>query len=142
IRCSLTIASSLTSPVIAVNAAAAVPGPFSRNLRRDSVPASVTARFIEERQIDGQTTSICNLNAYDYFCLIDQESANECIHTVIPQDVIHCISLLCPNSSVKVINCVITPLQMALPTIRDWKKSKIHFRISDIALKWHRPEAE
>ncbi|KAI0285803.1 hypothetical protein BGY98DRAFT_943484 [Russula aff. rugulosa BPL654] len=105
----LTIASSLTSPVIAVNAAAAVPGPFSRNLRRDSVPASVTARFIEERQIDGQTTSICNLNAYDYFCLIDQESANECIDTVIPQDVIHCISLLCPNSSVKVINCVITP---------------------------------
>ncbi|KAI0285804.1 hypothetical protein BGY98DRAFT_943485 [Russula aff. rugulosa BPL654] len=108
----LTIASSLTSPV---NAAAVIPGPFSRDLRRDSVPASMTARFIEERQ----TTAGCNLNAYDYFCIVNQESFIQCKATAVPQDLAYCLSQLCPNSSQQVITCVMGPPPNGNPNLND-----------------------
>ncbi|KAI0273019.1 hypothetical protein BGY98DRAFT_143816 [Russula aff. rugulosa BPL654] len=59
----LIVTSSLTSPV---NAAAIARGPFSRDLRRGSVPAPVMARFIEERQ---QTTTTTNCSTVVFNCL-------------------------------------------------------------------------
>ena len=77
---------------------------FARDRRRDSVPASVMARFIEERQTV-TFVSGCPANPGptddDKDCLFDQGNLQACQDTVANNEIqplIDCLNGVCPNN--------------------------------------------
>ena len=84
---------------------------FARDLRRDSVPASVMARFIEERQTVNFVSG-CPANPgptdEEKDCLFDQGNLQACQDTVANNDLqplIDCLNGICPNNSAGVNIC-------------------------------------
>jgi hypothetical protein len=84
---------------------------FARDRRRDSVPASAMARFIEERQTV-EFLAGCPVNPgpndEDNDCLFDQGNLQACQDTVANNDfqpLLDCLNGLCPNNTPGVNFC-------------------------------------
>ena len=92
---------------------------FARDLRKDSVPAPMMARFIEERQ-SGTTCSEVHLNEKEQDCIYNRGNLETCSTQVANTDTLGltlCLHSSCPKISLKVIECV--AIEWTVTTLTD-----------------------
>jgi hypothetical protein len=92
---------------------------FARDLRRDSVPAPMMARFIEERQ-SVTTCSEVYPNKKEQDCIYNQGNLEACSTHVASTDTLElalCLHSSCPKISWEVNECVAAEWTVTPPSV-------------------------